>query len=226
MPWSTLSGFMQDLSLMVIDEGQQYGTDREIRLQPSACSSNNPYSLDRDAQQTPSGIARTALNAKRSRQLLLAKKHGLRSDRNYYMPSNLAEAMIRLLDDSSNEGLHLLDQTLRNSEHVLGRVWTEQLSPADEEDLRAVYKVLPGLDSHFRTALPSEQAQLPTKVDPTLLEGTAINFSRSLIRLASMLRHVETLLPMAGEIQAELNSTQPVLATSMPGGSCYLQFTS
>ena len=30
MPWSTLSGFMQDLSLMVIDEGQQYGTDREI----------------------------------------------------------------------------------------------------------------------------------------------------------------------------------------------------
>ena len=30
MPWSTLSGFMQDLTLMVIDEGQQYGTDREI----------------------------------------------------------------------------------------------------------------------------------------------------------------------------------------------------
>ena len=25
-----MSGFMQDLSLMVIDEGQQYGTDREI----------------------------------------------------------------------------------------------------------------------------------------------------------------------------------------------------
>ena len=85
-------------------------------------------------------------------------------------------------------------------------MWTEQLSPADEEDLRAVHKVLPGLDSHFRTALPSEQAQLRTKVDATLLEGTAINFSRSLIRLAWMLQHVETLLPMAGEIQAELNS--------------------
>ena len=85
-------------------------------------------------------------------------------------------------------------------------MWTEQLSPADEEDLRAVHKVLPGLDSQFRTALPSEQAQLPTKVDPTLREGAAINFSRSLIRLAWMLQHVETLLPMAGEIQAELNS--------------------
>ena len=30
MQWSTLPGFMQDLTLMVIDEGQQYGTDREI----------------------------------------------------------------------------------------------------------------------------------------------------------------------------------------------------
>ena len=42
-------------------------------------------------------------------------------------------------------------------------------------------------------------------VDPPLLEGTTVNFSRSLIRLAWMLQHVETLLPMAGEIQAELN---------------------
>jgi nitric oxide synthase oxygenase domain/subunit len=120
--------------------------------------------------------------------------------------------------------VNLLNQTLRNSEHVLGRVWTEQLSPADEEDLRAVYKVLPGLDSHLRTALPSEQGQLPTKVDPTLLEGAAINFSRSLIRLAWMLQHVETLLPMAGEIQAELNSHtagHPCL-----GAHATLQFTS
>ena len=68
------------------------------------------------------------------------------------MPSNLAEAMIRLLDDSSNEGLNLLNQTLRKGKHVLGRMWTEQLSPADEEDLRTVNKVLPGLDSHFRAA--------------------------------------------------------------------------
>ena len=41
MQWSTMSGFMQDLFLMVIDEGLQHGTDREIatisllRTQPS-----------------------------------------------------------------------------------------------------------------------------------------------------------------------------------------------
>ena len=119
---STLSGFMQDLTLMVIDEGQQYGMDREIAT--ISLLKQQPLILRTgDAQQTPGGIARTAPDAKRSRQLL-AKKHGLRSDRNDYMPSNLAEAMIRLLDDSSNKGLHLLNQTLRNSEHVLGRVWT------------------------------------------------------------------------------------------------------
>ena len=32
MQWSTMGGFMQELSLMVIDEGQQYGTDREIAV--------------------------------------------------------------------------------------------------------------------------------------------------------------------------------------------------
>ena len=130
MPWSTLSG---------IHAGQQYGTEREIAT--ISLLKQQPLVLwTGDAQQTPGGITRTAPNAKRSRQLLLAKKHGLRSDRNYYMPSNLAEAMIRLLDDSSNEGLHLLNQTLRNSEHVLGRVWTEQLSPADEEDCELLTK--------------------------------------------------------------------------------------
>ena len=46
MPWSTLSGFMQDLTLMVIDEGQQYGTDREIAIHQPA-QATTPYPLDR-----------------------------------------------------------------------------------------------------------------------------------------------------------------------------------
>ena len=32
MQWSTMDNFMQNLSLLVIDEGQQYGTDREIAV--------------------------------------------------------------------------------------------------------------------------------------------------------------------------------------------------
>ena len=44
MQWSTLPGFMQDLTLMVIDEGQQYGTDRKIA---TIAQATTPYPLDR-----------------------------------------------------------------------------------------------------------------------------------------------------------------------------------
>ena len=120
LQWSTMGGFMQELSLLVIDEGQQYGTDREIAV--ISLLRQQPLVLwTGDSEQTPGGIDRAARNAKRSRQLLLAKKHGLRSDRNYYMPANLADAMIRLLDGSANEGLATLSQILKRGQHCSSR---------------------------------------------------------------------------------------------------------
>ena len=153
-----------------------------------------------DSEQTPGGIDRAARNAKRSRQLLLAKKHGLRSDRNYYMPANLADAMIRLLDDSANEGLASLSQILKRGQPTLGQLWTSHLSPQDAED-----PVLPGLRAQFEAAQPNMQ-RYSRFVDSELLAGTAINFTRSLVRLAWILQHAATLLPMAEDIQAVLNS--------------------
>ena len=76
----------------VIDEGQQYGTDREI-ITISLLWTQPLILWIEDAQQTPQGLARAVPNAKRSRQLLLAKQHGLRSNRKYSMPSTLAEAV-------------------------------------------------------------------------------------------------------------------------------------
>jgi len=205
MQWSTLSGYMNELSLMVIDEGQQYGTDREIAV--LSLLKQQPLVLwTGDSQQTPGGIARTAPNAKRSRQLLLAKKHGLRSDRNYYMPSNLAEAMMRLLDNSSNEGLSTLSHILRRGQHTLGQAWASQLPPQSVDDLEVANTVLPGLKAHFEISQQHAQRRLPTTVDPELLAGTTVNFPRSLVRLAWILQHAATLLPMAGDIQAVLNS--------------------
>ena len=166
------------LSLMVIDEGQQYGTDREIAV--ISLMRQQPLVLwTGDSEQTPGGIARAAPNAKRSRQLLLAKKHGLRSDRNYYMPANLADAMIRLF-----EGLTTLSQILRRGQHTLGQLWTSQLLPQSTEDLKAANAVLPGLRAQFEAAQPHELKQLPTIVDNELLAGTTVNFPRSLVRLA------------------------------------------
>ena len=112
--------------------------------------------------------------------------------------------MVKLLENTSNEGLHLVKGILERGSHVLGNVWTDQLAQPDANDINAINSLLPGLPAQFRTATPQEVAQLPRIVDPQLLEGTTVNFSRSLIRLAWMLQHVETLLPMAGEIQVEM----------------------
>ena len=55
---------------MVIDEGQQYGTDREIAT--ISLLRTQPLTLwTGDAQQTPRGLARAAPNAERSQQLCL-----------------------------------------------------------------------------------------------------------------------------------------------------------
>ena len=122
------------------------------------------------------------------------------------MPSNLAEAMIQLFDGSSNEGLTTLSQILRRGQHTLGQLWTSQLSPQSTEDLKAANAVLSGLRAQFEAAQPHEQRQLPTIVDTELLAGTTVNFPRSLVQLAWILQHAATLLPMAGDIQAVLNS--------------------
>ena len=110
--------------------------------------------------------------------------------------------MIRLLDNSSNEGLAILNQILRKGEHALGNLWTSQLSQQAAQNLQKVNTLLPGLDAQFRAVQPNEQAQLPTIVDSQLLEGTTVNFPRSLVRLAWICRHLllmaddkQTLLP-------------------------------
>ena len=62
MQWSTMGGFMQELSLLVIDEGQQYGTDREIAV--ISLLKQQPLVLwTGDSEQTPGGIDRAARNA-------------------------------------------------------------------------------------------------------------------------------------------------------------------
>ena len=205
MQWSAMGGFMQELSLMVIDKGQQYGTDREIAV--IRLLQQQPLIIwTGDAEQTPGGIARTAPNAKRSRQLLLAKKHGLRSARKYCTPATLANAMTAILSSSSNDQLAALANTLDNGEHSLGQMWTDDLPAKYKQDLTDCQQLLPGATGIFRETTTQERARRPSVVDPELLDGNSIDFRRSLVRLAYILQHAATLHPMAGDLQATLNS--------------------
>ena len=147
---------MQNLSLLVIDEGQQYGTDREIAV-ISLLKQQPLIVWTGDSQQTPGGIARAAPNAKRSRQLLLAKKHGLRSDKNYYTPYTLADAMRSLLNSSSNDSLLALADILHSGDNKLGKVWTDELPPESSRDLQTTNEILPGVQSAFEPASPEER---------------------------------------------------------------------
>ena len=166
---------MQELSLMVIDEGQQYGTDREIAV--ISLLQQQPLIIwTGDAEQTPGGIARTAPNAKRSRQLLLAKKHGLRSARKYCTPATLANAMTAILSSSSNDQLAALANTLDNGEHSLGQMWTDDLPAKYKQDLTDCQQLLPGATGIFREATTQERARRPSVVDPELLDGNSIDF--------------------------------------------------
>ena len=123
----------------------------------------------------PGGIDRAARNAKRSRQLLLSRNMGYEVT-GIIMRANLADAMTRLLDGSSNEGLSTLSQVLCRGQHTLGQLWTSQLSPQALEDLKAANTVLPGLNAQFEAAQPHAQRQPPAFVDAELLAGTTINF--------------------------------------------------
>ena len=135
--------------------------------------------------------------------------------------SNLAEAMIRLLDDSSNEGLHLLNQTLRNSEHVLGRVWTEKLSPAGQRRPPSS----PPSPSRPQLTLPhSTSKRAGAAPDKGRCHAPRRQYHQFLSiphppRLdATTCRNPPTL---PEKFKRSLTSTQPVLATSMLGGLCY-----
>ena len=114
--------------------------------------------------------------------------------------------MESLLSSSSNDSLIALADILHAGDSKLGNVWTDELPPEHSADLQKTNEILPGVQSAFESASPEEIALCPTVVDPDLLQGSVVNFQRSLIRLAWILQHAVTLLPMASDLQATLNS--------------------
>ena len=59
---------------------------------------------------------------------------------------------------------------------------------------------------YLQSSHAQEKARRPSLVDPELLDGTSIDFRRSLVRPAYILQHAVTLHPMAGDLQVTLNS--------------------
>ena len=86
-------------------------------------------------------------------------------------------------------------------------MWTEDLQAKHKQDLTDCQQLLPGATGFFREATTQERARRPSLVDPELLDGKAIDFRRSLIRLAYILQHAATLHPMAGDLHSQIDHT-------------------
>ena len=122
------------------------------------------------------------------------------------MPANLADAMIRLLDGSANEGLAALSQILKRGQPTLGQLWTSHLSPQDAEDLSTASTprpTSPNLKQPRPTCngAPALWIQNCWQVPLSIFHG----LSCALPGFCSIII-AATLLPMAGDIQAVLNS--------------------
>ena len=88
----------------------------------------------------------------------------------------------------------------------LARYGTEDPTEAALADFRNMNAIFPGVPESHDSASQLDASTVSSLVDPRLLKGTTVDFSRSLIRLAWLLHHADTILPLAREIQAELNS--------------------
>ena len=94
-PFSTLEAWQQKLVMVVIDEGQQYGGDREVAsvaMLPPTCL----VVWTGDAQQTPGGIAKGPTQIAITRRQLISRKHALRCPQDEYTPHTLFQALMKI----------------------------------------------------------------------------------------------------------------------------------
>ena len=85
--WPKFEERQRNLAFTVVDEAQQFGTDREV----TATAMLPPTSFvlwTGDAQQTPGGIAKGHNQYARSRQQLMSRRHALRCPQTEWIPHN------------------------------------------------------------------------------------------------------------------------------------------
>ena len=113
--------------------------------------------------------------------------------------------MSHLLEDTANEELRKASDILKRGNPILGKVWTEDPTEAALADFRNMNAIFPGVPESHDSASQLDASTVSSLVDPRLLKGTTVDFSRSPICLAWLLHHADTILPLAREIP-ELNS--------------------
>ena len=167
-PFSTLEAWQQKLVMVVIDEGQQYGGDREVAsvaMLPPTCL----VIWTGDAQQTPGGIAKGPSQIAITRRQLISRKHALRCPQDEYTPHTLFQALMKIVSHLDLPVIADMEAMFQLAVPDLGPLWNLKEMTAHRECLDILERVCPGCVLRWAEPTTDDMSRLPTHSDAALV---------------------------------------------------------
>ena len=171
-PFSTLEAWQQKLVMVVIDEGQQYGGDREVAsvaMLPPTCM----VVWTGDAQQTPGGIAKGPSQIAITRRQLISRKHALRCPQDEYTPHTLFHALMKMVSHLDLPVVADLEAMFQLAINDLGPLWNPTEMSAHRECLDLLTRVCPDCTLRWDEPTADDVARMPN-IDATIV-GEEVN---------------------------------------------------
>ena len=200
--WPRLAEWQHNLAFTVVDEAQQFGTDREV----TAIAMLPPTSFllwTGDAQQTPGGIAKGDTQFARSRQQLMSRRHALRCPQKELTPHKLHTALLNHLADVDLPGVNDFQEMFATAKANPGPIWVGDIDTDQAKVRQQLQQLYPDQELSWREATMDEHQALPMTADPQLLESH-IN-PTSIVCFAYICMSLETNPEWLPAIQAQSN---------------------
>ena len=167
-PFSTLEAWQQQLVMVVIDEGQQYGGDREVAsvaMLPPTCM----VVWTGDAQQTPGGIAKGPSQIAITRRQLISRKHAWRCPQDEYTPHTLFQALMKLVSHLDLAVVADLEAMFQLAVPELGPLWNPTEMSEHRACLDLLTRVCPDCKLRWDAPTADDVARLPTNIESTIV---------------------------------------------------------
>ena len=200
--WPRLAEWQHNLAFTVVDEAQQFGTDREV----TAIAMLPPTSFilwTGDAQQTPGGIAKGDTQFARSRQQLISRRHALRCPQKEVIPHKLHTALLNHLADVDLPSVNDFQEMFATAKANPGPIWVGDIDTDQAKVRQQLQQLYPNQELSWREATMDEHQALPMTADPQLLESH-IN-PTSIVCFAYVCMSLETNPEWLPAIQAQSN---------------------
>ena len=200
--WPKLEEWQRNLAFTVVDEAQQFGTDREV----TAIAMLPPTSFilwTGDAQQTPGGIAKGDTQYARSRQQLMSRRHALGCPQTELTPHKLHTALLTHLADVDLPCVPEFQEMFASANANPGPIWITDVEPHQTKARQQLQHLFPDQELSWREATVDEHQNHPMTDDPQLLASN-IN-PTSIVCFAYICMSLETNPEWLPAIQAKSN---------------------